>query len=326
MGELWPELLRLDTSELLKLEKRRRGAPEDKLLFVNAANLANFWWCAQKALLQARKDELAFFISYVLQGAEVATPGLNIEESDPVELLQLVERMYKTHDPDEVLRRVLESKKEADVELYHSVKIGDRILTPIRRGNRLVILGKGLEVVDECDLVRGDHSGVCREVLRAACAGPERVGWELGGLEDRRLARGVALQEILAERHPTILWAKEWDKYVVVGVPDGVGGDFVYEFKTTKIRRFDKYVLPVARTQANIYTWLFKRQRWVVEIFSCTDLKLYRWEGDVDYAEVERTLKGFKAVEEGGEAVPPMCWKCERCEYRDHCRLKEKCK
>jgi len=136
----------------------------------------------------------------------------------------------------------------------------------------------------------------------------------------------VALQEILAERHPTILWAKKWDKYVVVGVPDGVGGDFVYEFKTTKIRRFDKYVLPVARTQANIYTWLFKRQRWVVEIFSCTDLTLYRWEGEVDYAEVERTLKGFKAVEEGGEAVSPMCWKCERCEYRDHCRLKEKCK
>ncbi len=87
--------------------------------------------------------------------------------------------MYKIHDPDEVLRRVLESKKEADVELYHSVKIGDRRLTPIRRGNRLVILGKGLEVVDECDLVRGGHSGVCREVLRAACAGPERVGWEL---------------------------------------------------------------------------------------------------------------------------------------------------
>ncbi len=29
--------------------------------------------------------------------------------------------------------------------------------------------------------------------------------------------------------------------------------------------------------QANIYAWLFKRQRWVVVIFSCEDLKLYKW-------------------------------------------------
>jgi hypothetical protein len=66
---------------------------------------------------------------------------------------------------------------------------------------------------------------------------------------------------------------------VVVGIPDGVGEDFVYEFKSTKIRRLDRYVLPVTRAQANIYARLFKRQRWVVEIFSCEDLKLYRWEG-----------------------------------------------
>jgi hypothetical protein len=32
--------------ELLRLEKQRRGVLEDKLLFVNAANLAGFWWCA----------------------------------------------------------------------------------------------------------------------------------------------------------------------------------------------------------------------------------------------------------------------------------------
>jgi hypothetical protein len=46
-----------------------------------------------------------------------------------------------------------------------------------------------------------------------------------------------------------------------------------------------RYVLPVTRAQANIYAWLFKRQRWVVEIFSCEGLKLYRWEGEADYVE-----------------------------------------
>jgi len=89
--ERWRELLRLDMGELLKLEKQRRGVLEDKLLFVNAANLAGFWWCAQKSLLQAIEDELAFFTSYVLQGAEVGASS-SIEGSDPLELLRHVER------------------------------------------------------------------------------------------------------------------------------------------------------------------------------------------------------------------------------------------
>jgi CRISPR/Cas system-associated exonuclease Cas4 (RecB family) len=322
--ERWRELLRLDVGEHLKLEKRRRGVPENKLLFVNAANLAEFWWCAQKSLLQAREDEPVFFTSYVLQGAEVVAPGSSIEGSDPLELLRHVERVYKTHDPDEVLSRVAEKMKRVEAEVYPAVMMGDRILTLTRRDDKLVVLG-GLKEGGECDLIKGGYSDVCREVLRAACAGPERVGWELGGL-DRQLARGVLLGEILAQRHPTVLWAKEWDRYVIVGIPDGIGEDFVYEFKSTKIRRFDKYVLPVARAQANIYAWLFKRQRWVVEIFSCEDLKLHRWEGEVDYGDVERTLKGFKAAEEGGEILPPVCWKCESCKYRDHCKVKDRCR
>jgi len=71
-------------------------------------------------------------------------------------------------------------------------------------------------------------------VLRAVCAGPEHVGWGLGDL-DRQLARGELLGEILVQRHPTVLWAKEWDRYVVVGIPDGIGEDFVYEFKSTRM-------------------------------------------------------------------------------------------
>jgi hypothetical protein len=152
--ERWRELLRLDAGELLKLEKRRRGVLEDKLLFVNAANLAEFWWCAQKSLLQAREDEPAFFTSYVLQGAEVVAPGSSVEGSDPLELLQHVERVYKTHGPDEVLSRVAEKMKRVEAEVYPAVKVGDRILTLIRRDDKLVVLEEG----GECDLIEGGHS------------------------------------------------------------------------------------------------------------------------------------------------------------------------
>lgn len=116
-------------------------------------------------------------------------------------------------------------------------------------------------------------------------------------------------------------------------MPDGIGENFVYEFKSTVFSnsakykwRIDNSVLPVARAQANIYAWLFNKRRWVVEIFSCADLRLYKWEGEVDYGDVERTLKGFKAAEEGGEILPPACWKCESCKYRDHCKVKDRCR
>jgi CRISPR/Cas system-associated exonuclease Cas4 (RecB family) len=322
--------------ELLRLEKRRRGVPEDKLLFVGVSGLAEFWWCARKSLLEVRNSELKFFASYLFEGARMMTPDFSdwaavftiwglIRMGESLKLLEIIDGLYKKNDPDEVLKRAArmgETSAEVYPEVYPAVKIGDRILTTVRRGDRLLVIHREAA---ECDLVRGEHGDTCREVLGAACAGPERVGWELGDL-DRRLARGKLLEEILAERHPTILWAREWDRYVVVGIPDGVGGNFVYEFKSTKIRRLEKYILPVARAQANIYAWLFDKKRWVVEIFSCADLKLYRWEGEADYADTERTLEGFRAIEEGREIMPPACWKCERCKYRDSCGLRDRCR
>jgi hypothetical protein len=142
-------------------------------------------------------------------------------------------------------------------------------------------------------------------VLRAVCAGPEHVGWGLGGL-DRQLARGELLGEILAQRHPTVLWAKEWDRYVVVGTPDGIGEDFVYEFKSTRMSYggLRRYVLPITRAQENIYAWLFKRQRWVVEIFSCEDLKLYRWEGEAGYVEEGGPFRHAASLTEGRVEEP----------------------
>jgi hypothetical protein len=156
-------------------------------LFVGAADLAEFWWCAQKSLLEIRNNELLFFVKYVFEGFRISTPDLNKEvaglmvsrliredERTRVWLLEVIDGNYKNIDLDRVLKVSAEKMKSAKAEVYPAVKIGDRILTPIRRDDKLVILEEGVE----CDLTKGEHSDVCREVLRAACAGPERVGWE----------------------------------------------------------------------------------------------------------------------------------------------------
>lgn len=55
------ELLRI----LLEMEKERRGFEKDDLVFVAMANVADYWWCAFRSVLQSKEEELGFFDSYL---------------------------------------------------------------------------------------------------------------------------------------------------------------------------------------------------------------------------------------------------------------------
>jgi hypothetical protein len=50
--------LRERLEELMKLEKRRLGFKETRLVFVGMANIAEYRWCPTKAILMSREDEL----------------------------------------------------------------------------------------------------------------------------------------------------------------------------------------------------------------------------------------------------------------------------
>ncbi len=50
---------------LFILEKTRRGINKDSLLFIGMANIAEYYWCAMKALLKSRRNELRFFQVYL---------------------------------------------------------------------------------------------------------------------------------------------------------------------------------------------------------------------------------------------------------------------
>jgi len=118
-------------------------------------------------------------------------------------------------------------------------------------------------------LQRGAEGRMCRARARGLEAGRPRAP-----AGERGIVWGNPRTET-----PHRPWAKELDRYVAVGISDGIGEDFVYEFKSTRMSYggLRRYVLPVAMAQVNIYAWLFKRRRWVVVIFSCEDLKLFRW-------------------------------------------------
>lgn len=50
---------------LLSLEKERRGVDRDKLIFIGMADVAGYYWCAMKSLLQNKRMELGFFSAYL---------------------------------------------------------------------------------------------------------------------------------------------------------------------------------------------------------------------------------------------------------------------
>ena len=62
----------------------------------------------------------------------------------------------------------------------------------------------------------------------------ESKGIRIVDPEEFPMIRGEFLETTKAEQYPTIRWNFEWDDYVIVGIPDGITNNFVYEFKTTR--------------------------------------------------------------------------------------------
>jgi CRISPR/Cas system-associated exonuclease Cas4 (RecB family) len=106
---------------------------------------------------------------------------------------------------------------------------------------------------------------------------------------------------------------------VVVGVPDGITEDFVYEFKTTQSRFLLQYVKPVAFTQADLYGYFFRRRGKRVQIHVVEEGRTETWEAPVDEANAVGVLRAFKLAGEGKPPPPAERWKCRRCRYRERC-------
>ena len=140
---------------------------------------------------------------------------------------------------------------------------------------------------------------------------------QLHGLDP--IERGRALEAHLAERHPTIRWNFAWENYVVVGVPDGITEDFVYEFKTTASRFLLRYIKPVAFAQADLYGYFFGRRRKRVQVYIEEENRIETWDEPVNLANALGTLRLFKEADETQPPPPTEKWKCKRCKFREKC-------
>jgi CRISPR/Cas system-associated exonuclease Cas4 (RecB family) len=282
--------------DLLALEKQRPGVAGDRLLFIGVSNVASVRWCPMKSVLRSRAEERMFFSAYLtdrLVSARILGLLRDLPHDDR-ELLEAGDEIGMA-DVERLLRR-LPVRPEPEPWAYQE------------------IAGPGVKAawVLNPALSASDRTHYQELAFRS--------GVRVLELEDDPKVRGLVLEEVLAERYPTIRWHFAWERYVVIGVPDGITDDLIYEYKTTRSRYLGGHLLPTALAQADLYGLFFNRQSKRVQLYVVEEDVTQTWDRPIERSTAESALKEFRSVDEGRRPQPPReRWKCRRCDVRTVC-------
>ena len=132
---------------------------------------------------------------------------------------------------------------------------------------------------------------------------------------------GESLEEKWAERYPKTRWHFEWFGFAITAQPDGLTDEFVYEFKTHKMRRFLGEDRRNAYIQADIYGVLFKRAQKRVQILTREDNLIETTMTPVDDTNAQRVLTQFRTTVDADLAPAQPPWKCRQCEFNTSCPI-----
>jgi CRISPR/Cas system-associated exonuclease Cas4 (RecB family) len=293
-----PAKLERKMRELLQLEKRRRGLDESQLVFIGMANVANYYWCAMKSLLQSRVNELMFFETYLSDRISYSFElGLISDMPTSVDELLAVGENITFSDVERLLKKRADSNRELGIIWEAATVIKDEG-------------GKDIMII---------NPDIPTELKEQLAEDAKARGIRIAGLEELPKLRGEIVESTRRERYPTIRWNFSWGNYVVNGVPDGITDTFVYEFKTTRNRFLMYYLRPVAFAQADLYGYFFKRKRKRVQVHVMEEDRTETWEEDVDDTNAIQVLSSFERVDKGEKPLPPKEWKCRSCELRRMC-------
>jgi hypothetical protein len=267
-----------------------------RLLFIGISNVAGVRWCPMKAVLKSRAEELMFFAAYLTDRLVYAS------------LLGLI-RDLPHGDQD-----LLNAGDEVGMDDVERLLRRLPVRPPPQAWAYQQVVGPGGEVAWVLNPALSDAEQAHYHEL--AC----RAGVRVIGLEDDPKLRGVVLEEMRAERYPTVRWNFRWGPYVVVGVPDGISDDLIYEYKTTRSRYLGGQLLPVALAQADLYGHFFNRPGKRVQMYVVEEDKTRAWDLPVDRDAAESALREFQAVGEGRRpSAPRERWKCRKCDVRAVC-------
>lgn len=128
---------------------------------------------------------------------------------------------------------------------------------------------------------------------------------------------GSVYQMTRAESYASIRWNFSWRDYVVVGVPDGITKEFVYEFKSTGNPFLMRYE---ALAQAELYGHFFRRPTKRVQIFNRKTKETETIIEPVSDEHAIDVLERFKMAVDGIALPLPKPFKCRNCAYLKTCK------
>lgn len=293
-------------NKLLALEKKRRKIPQDKLLFIGTADTAGYYWCAIWSLLKNKEMEPAFFGAYladrVLYSVELG--HIKTLPQEPQKLLEIGDDITLS-DVEKLLTQRKKELEKNDIEISPLIYVD---ITDPKTDNAIRVINPYLS----------------KEEIKSLEKEAKSQGIETAPAEDYPTVRGRFAEETRAERYPTIRWNFKWQDYVIVGVPDGITKEFVYEFKSTRSKFISLFKRRVALTQADFYGYFFKRPRKRVQIYIAENNSIEMFDEPIDKENTIRTLNYFKKIDDGEPPKAPKKWKCKNCEFIDICPLQRK--
>lgn len=262
------KLLLTLNKRLMKMEKKRRGLPGNKLVFVGMANFSKYYYCPWKAYSKSKTEEMSFFGAYL---------------EDRLSLLTLKD--YK---------RIV-GKPQVEI----------------------------LKVLDEFSFIDALKSFEKTKMIPSALSSDDikKKEKEIDAEKDGKVW-GKQAQMLYAEKYPTFRWNFRFGDFVLVGVPDGIGDDFVYEFKSTKNSYIMENRLNEARAQADLYGYFFKKPKRLVHAFCIPNEEFVRRLEDVNPKTAEELLEKWTKMAGGELPQPPIRHRCEKCDIKKTCELR----
>jgi len=275
-------LFEIDETELMNLEKERLGFSKDELVFIGMANLSKYYWCAWQYFLKAQREEAMFFASYFADRLAYSKElGLIKKPPKNVKEVLKIGDNIKFSDVEKLLDK--RTKEYVPPDPNHKIK------------SSLIV---GDEVFEEKEI---DSYKITSET--------------------NPLQKGNIYGVKKAEQYPSIRWNFAYKNIVLVGVPDGITKDFVYEFKYTGKSRYMKQTLITATCQADVYGVYFQRPKRRVQIFCEEEDKVHTYIDPINKKKVINLLEKWIDLKNGKLPIKPLFWKCNICEFKDDCVL-----
>jgi len=321
---------KISLTDLLIAEKKRRGRSKKELTFSGIANIAKYYWCAQKCLFESQETEEGFFSAYLLD--RIYEAFLNTTTTDIKDLRlwfsekdSFIESLPKSKNK---LLNIGSEIKFGQVNKKFLKKLPGKFKPDESYGKRYVDrFGKskdGPYVIPKETYEDFQEEAIKKERERTI---EHYEKGEIDTLPKREeikinpTDKGRFYHELLGKNYHSFRWNFEWDKYVFVGIPDGLTKDKVYEFKTTENKFFSFNQRYILQAQADLYGYFFKKDIKETDLYIINNNKTETKEEKVDKKNALETLKKFRALESGETPIPPKKWKCKNCKYKKKCPI-----